>query len=72
MTHETNGRKAMPEIPTREELAEELEIVAGIMERTGERTAYFGGWGAIGAYGRKMQRTAEHQRAWAKRLRGGK
>ena len=65
-------RKPTPEIPTREEMAEELEIVAGIMERTGERMAYSGGWGAVGAYGRKMQRTAEQQKAWAERLREGR
>lgn len=60
----------MPETLTAAALAVELDAIAYEMDRAGALAVAFGGWGAVAAYGHKMRRTAEHQRAWAARLRG--
>lgn len=57
------------ELPTRADLADELEIVADAMQHTGERMEYLGGFGELGKHGRKMMDDARKAGIWVERLR---
>ena len=69
MTTERQSMGGDEDPPTREGLADELEIVAAAMQQTGERMVYLGGFGPIAVQGRRMIEDAEIYTAWVKRLR---
>ena len=69
MTTESQSMGGEKGSPTREGLADELEIVAAAMQQTGERVAYLGGFGEMGKHGRKMMDDARKSLVWANRLR---